>query len=408
MKNCTLIAACPITGSTNKITYFDLGNFPLVNNLHDTREESLNCDRYPLHVNYYPESGLSALSVSIDANLLFKNYSFLSEVNIPYLTHCQYMFTYIQELTSLSTDDLVIDIGGNDGSLLSEFKKKSRIDLQYLNIDPSENLHKLSEDKGIPVLCEFFSLEVAKKLNRKAKVITSTNVFQHLQDINSFVKGVYELMNLDSIWVLEFPYWIHDLETKQFDQIYHEHLYYYSITSLQKMMDKHNLQIVRADKQAIHGGTMRVVIVKKESLLQKDFLVEHIKSTELRYTEDYYKNWGAGIWNHLKQCKKTILDLKSRGFKIACFGAAAKGCIFLNSIGITHKEIEYIIDDTKLKQDKYMPGTGIKIVSREELKDNHVDYILILAHNFSDYIIQSLRTEYTGKFLLMLPTIQVR
>jgi len=284
----------------------------------------------------------------------------------------------------------------------------SNIKLHYLNIDPSKNLAKLSEAKGIPVMRDYFSLETAMKVGKnKVKVVTSTNVFQHLRDTNSFADGVYHLLEDDGLWLLEFPYWIHDLETNQFDQIYHEHVYYYSVTALQLMMEKHGFKIIRAEKQNIHGGTLRLVMAKQNSNIEADDSLNSIIEAEKAYDLEYYKNWGKKVYTHLDKCKDIIKQLKFEGKTIAAFGAAAKGCIFLNACGITDSEIDFIIDDTDIKQGKYMPGTGIKIVDRKFLKSKKIDYIVVLAHNFADYIIDSFKTEYDGKFITFLPEIKI-
>ena len=401
------IVICPITGDTDFETYFRLGDFPLVNNLNQSREESLNCDRYPLSVNLFTKSYLSALSHSVSSELLFSNYLFKSEVNIPYIKHCSRMFDYISGLVKLNSNDLIVDIGGNDGTLLSAFKSVSNFNLSYLNIDPSKNLAVLSEQKGIPVLNDFFSMETAIKVKLKAKVVTSTNVFQHLRDINSFAEGVLYILEDNGLWVLEFPYWIHDLETNQFDQVYHEHVYFYSLIPLKMMMEKHGFKIIRVEKQKIHGGTLRLVMSKQNSFYSPDASIEEFIESEKRFDLDYYKKWGQQVHEYLKNCKQIISELKLQNKRIAAFGAAAKGCIFLNAINITYKEIDYIIDDTDLKQGKYMPGTGLEIKSRKEVDLNSIDYILILAHNFSEFIIDSFQDTYKGKFIQFLPKIKI-
>lgn len=408
MEEYSIINKCPITDSTERVTYFDLGNFPLVNNLNDTREESLNCARYPLAVNIYPKSNLSALTCAVKGELLFSNYLFKSEVNVPYIKHCQEMFKWIRSFVYLSNGDTIIDIGGNDGTLLSAFKSASDIDLRYLNIDPSRNLAQSCQDKGIPVVVDFFSEKLASSLP-KVKVVTSTNVFQHLKDINSFVKGIHTMLADDGIWLLEFPYWIHDMLTNQFDQIYHEHVYYYSVKPLKMLFEKHGLKLIDVVKQEIHGGTLRLIITKQESSLQELESVQNILDFEEKFDMEYYENWGEKIRYHLDQSKELLLQYKQEGKKIAGFGAAAKGCIFLNSIEVDHNILDYIIDDTDIKQGKYIPGTGIEVVSREILNEEHPDVILILAHNFAEHIIKSLRYEngYNGTFLTLLPKIQI-
>jgi novobiocin biosynthesis protein NovU/D-mycarose 3-C-methyltransferase len=407
-EKCESIDECAITGSKEKFTYFDLGMFPLVNNLNDDRQSSIECDRYPLCINYYPESGLSALSHAVNGDILFRNYLYKSGINVPYIRHCRKMFRDVSKIAEIRSGDLVIDIGGNDGTLLDAFREESNKDIRLLNIDASENLSKDSIQKGIPTMNAFFGLETARivsKRDGKARIIASTNVFQHLKDTNSFVMGIKEVLDKDGIWALEFPYWIHDLETLQFDQTYHEHMYYYTVSALKKMMEKHGLRIVRAEEHDIHGGSMRLVMAHSDSSINTDHTVENVLKREEPFDEKYYIGWQESISNHLQTCRDKIASIKKEGKKIAGFGAAAKGCIFLNALGLTSEDLEYVVDDTDIKQGKYVPGTGLQVVGREELENNPVDYLIILAHNFADHISVSIRKEYKGKFLVFLPEI---
>ena len=405
MNNHSYIKECPITGHDEQIKYFDLGNIPLVNNLCDTREEALNAERFPLNINYYPASGESSLDFAVDSELLFKNYLFKSEVNIPYVEHCKKMFKFIQEYVKITALTKIVDIGGNDGTLLAAFKEVSEKEINVLNVDPSENLASLSEAKGVPTLTEFFGVNTGDKIG-KVDVVTSTNVFQHLKDINGFAEGVSKILTKHSIWVLEFPYWIHDIKTNQFDQIYHEHMYYHSVTPMKMMMEKHGMKLINVTKQNIHGGTLRLVIAKKESKLTPDITVEAYLQLEKNYGLDYYIKWGDQVQEHIKNSREFIKKIKNSGKTIYGFGAAAKGCVYLNAMGLTDLHLDYIIDDTDLKQDKFVPGTGIKIVSRDILKEKQPDYILILAHNFADYIIESLKESYSGDFIILIPNIK--
>lgn len=405
MNNHSYINECPITGHDEQIKYFDLGNIPLVNNLCNSREEALNAERFPLNINYYPSSGESSLNFAVDSELLFKNYLFKSEVNIPYIEHCKKMFKFIQEYVKITALTKIVDIGGNDGTLLATFKEVSEKDINVLNVDPSENLAPLSEAKGVPTLTEFFGVNTVDKIG-KVDVVTSTNVFQHLKDINGFAEGVSKILTKHSIWILEFPYWIHDMKTNQFDQIYHEHMYYHSITPIKMMMEKHGMKLINVTKQNIHGGTLRLVIVKKESKLTPDITVEAYLQLEKNYGLEYHIKWGDQVQEHIKNSRDFIKKIKNSGKTIYGFGAAAKGCIYLNAMGLTDLHLDYIIDDTDLKQGKFVPGTGIKIVSRDILKEKQPDYILILAHNFADYIMESLKESYSGNFIILIPNIK--
>lgn len=398
----------PIDNSDDRVAYFTLGNIPLVNNLCNSREEALTASRYPLSVNFFKSSKLSALDCAVDSEILFSNYLFKSEVNIPYRQHCKQMLYDIEKYVSIDDSTRIVDIGGNDGTLLAAFKEATTKSVSLLNIEPAENLAQLSISRGVPSLNTFFDADIKNKLEPGVSVITSTNVFQHLKDINSFLLGLKYLLKSDGIWLLEFPYWIHDMETNQFDQVYHEHMYYYTVTPLQQLLDRHDMKIINISKQSIHGGSLRLIITHKEAMHLPDNTIDYFLDYEKQYNLDYYLAWGTKIKLHIENSLKALNDIKNSGKTIAGFGAAAKGCIYLNAMGIDFTTLDYIVDDTDLKQGKYIPGTGIQVVDRSILNVNPPDFILILAHNFSDFIMKSLiEFGYKGNFILLIPQIRV-
>lgn len=405
-----IVDKCPITNDTNKVVYCDLGNIPLVNNLHDSFEESLNCDKYPLAVQLFTKSMLSTLTVEIDPSILYTNYLYRSGISKPYINHCKEMFEFVDHYLDLDHTSYVLDIGGNDGTLLKTFLElKSNI--HVLNIDASKNLTEYAIANNIPSLNKFWNYETAIELNQKFKLITTTNCFQHTYDIDSFVKGISVALDQYGIWCLEFPYWKTSMNTNQFDQIYHEHIYYYMIRPIEILLNKYNLRIIKITNHPIHGGTTRLLIshfdIGGKCWKPCNYSVEQRKNEENDFNLDKYIEWGNSIKNTINKAHIFISSLKKDGAKIIGFGAAAKGCVFLNCLNLNYQHIDYVIDDTDLKQNKFIPGTGIQIKSRSILKTDKPDYILILAHNFSDYIINSLRQDgYSGKFIVMLPQIQ--
>jgi hypothetical protein len=405
MNTIETVTSCPITNSTDRFTYIDLGYMPLVNNLSLTRRGSLSCDKYPLAVQYFPESKLSCLTHNVNPDLMFSDYSYKSGVVKAYADHCKEMYWFANAYLFFNDGDKVLDIGGNDGTLLKVFlDKKSTLDV--LNVDASVNITKISEANNVPTYTAFWGVETAKRLNKKFKLITSTNVFQHTPPIADYTEAVSLSLEDKGIWLLEFPYWKTNMETRQFDQIYHEHVYYYLIEPLKTLFEKFGLEIIKVIKYSIHGGSLRLLIAKKGAYNPCDGVKDFIQK-EKDLTIEYYKNWGNIIKDHITWCKQYLTSLKEAGNSIIGFGAAAKGCIFLNSAKIDYNIIDVVIDDTDLKQDKYIPGTGIQIKSREYLKYNKVDYILILAHNFKDAVMSSLKDEYKGKYIILFPKIQI-
>jgi len=406
MKEVTQVINCPITNDSERFTYIDLGEMPLVNNLLDTREESLDCKKYPLAVQYFTKSKLSCLTENIDPNLMFSQYSYKSGVVKAYADHCKEMFWFVDTYLDLKEGDKILDIGGNDGTLLKSFLEKKPY-LDVLNIDASTNITDLSRERGIPAINKFWGVETAETLNKKFKLITSTNVFQHTPPIADFTEAISMSLDDKGIWCLEFPYWKTNMQTLQFDQIYHEHVYFYLVEPLKQLFDKFGLEIIKAVRYPIHGGTLRLLISKKGYWYVCDG-VQKLIDEEQSIDQKYYEDWGEVIEEHISDCNGFLRMLKADGSNIIGFGAAAKGCIFLNSAKIDDAILDVVIDDTDLKQGKFIPGTGIQIKDRTYINENKVDYILILAHNFKDVIIESLRNDgYVGKFIILFPQIKI-
>lgn len=345
----------------------------------------------------------------INPDILYTNYTYKSGVSYPYIEHCEEMFQFLNIYLQLKAGDSVLDIGGNDGTLLKTFLSL-KPGLDVLNIDASKNLTDLAIKNGVQSLNVFWNSDTASKINRRFKLIVTTNCFQHTEPIESFVEGISVSLEKFGIWCLEFPYWKTSLETNQFDQVYHEHVYYYTLRPLVKLFEKYNLRIIKAVKYPIHGGTMRLLVTHigeiGKALQPCSYSIPAILETEKIGLEEYLR-WGKDIKLHIQRSRDFILDLKKKGNRIAGFGAAAKGCIYLNAMEITDEHIDYVVDDTNLKQGKYIPGTGIKVVDRSALKVQPPDYVLILAHNFAEYIIKSLALEIKAKFIILLPRIKV-
>lgn len=398
------ITQCPISGSTNAVEYLNLGKVPLVNNLCATREESLACQKFPLAVQFFPESALTCLTEVVNKDSLFLNYLYRSGVNKPYLNHCARMYDYLSRIVDFKDNDLVVDIGGNDGSLLLEFRKENR-NLHYVNVDCSRSFIEDNEKVGIEYINEYFCAET--QLPYKAKLITSTNVFQHTEPIRSFVQGIERNLANEGVWCLEFPYILTTLANDNYDQVYHEHVYYYCLRNIVDLLKQEGLKVINVSYHDMHAGTLRVLSVKESSQRQSDNTILSFLNLERTLTEEYCLKWGRQTKAKISSYIDFVQELVSKGKSVACFGAAAKGCVFLNSCEIDYKIVKFIIDDTPFKQGKFVPGTGLEVVSREILATEAVDYILILAHNFKDYIINSLRYEYQGKFIVMFPDIRV-
>jgi len=398
------IEVCPISRSKERVEFLDLGNIPIEGNLCSSREESINIERYPMILQYFLQSKLVTLTEYIDKDKIYLNYLYHSGISKPYLEHCSEMYDYLTTYLKFKKGDVVVDIGGNDGSLLLEFKKK-KSDLWLINIECSKSFIEVNKQKNINYINDYFGENI--DLPIKAKLITSTNVFQHTEPLRSFVKGIYKNLSKEGIWCLEFPYLISTLNEDNYDQAYHEHVYYYCLTPLKILFEQEGLKIIDVSFHDIHTGTLRILSVKKDSKKEPNEDVQIYLGFEVGLDKEYCLEWGKNIYKKIEKFKEFFSDMRSNKKTIYGFGAAIKGCVFLNTCELDYNTIKYVIDDTSEKQGKFVPGTGIEVVSRDILKTNPPDYILILAHNFKDYIIESLRKEYKGKFIVMFPRIVI-
>ena len=374
-------------------TLLDLGGQPLVNNLLGSAQEALLAARWPLRA-VYDKNYTIHLDTEVPPEKLYQNYLYRSGISAPYAEHCKHLHQSLSHLNQ----GVVMDIGGNDGTLLRMFKEQNNGKGRYINVDASASFQADNEQAGIEYTNAFFN---AKLDLPKANVITSTNVFQHTKDIRSFIEGIVQF--LDGVWVLEFPYALTTLLTLQFDQFYHEHYYYWLITPLVKLFDEYGLKIIYAKEMPIHGGTMRLWMTNKEpSAPAITSVIDDYRAKEQMISFEEFSN---GTKMHIEKSKGFIASLKGR---TAFFGAAAKGCVFLNALGLSIENMPnaYVVDDTPNKQGMFIPGTGFEVCSRERLAEDGPDSVIILAHNFGRYIARSLRQDgFKGKIYTCLPYI---
>jgi hypothetical protein len=377
-------------------TLLNLGTQPLVNNLCNSEQESMEAERFPLKA-IVKEDLTIHLDYAVDPEILYKHYLYRSGVSQPYIDHCKELYKSICHL-NLST---VIDVGGNDGTLLNAFREASTESeswsgvkpTRFINVDMGQNLRVVNEQAGNEFVCGQFNDQMDLP---KANLIVSTNVFQHTEDIHAFMRGIVKF--LDGLWVLEFPYTLETIMTGQFDQFYHEHYYYWLISPLEKLFKEYGLKILHYSFQSIHGGTMRLWMTNKDPSGPAVDL-SAIKKKEQE---------AIGLCNFdqtiadLRSYFDRILTTKELG-KICFFGAAAKGCVFLNALDLNINTMgkTVVVDDTVEKQGLYVPGTGFRVVDRSALKD--YDTVIILAHNFADYIEASLRKDFDGRIMTLLP-----
>lgn len=403
---------CRCCGSDKLVKYLDLGLMPLANNLEYTAKLAKAKDRFPLQVLFCEDCYLSQLSVVIDPEVLFSYYTYRSGVSKGYLDHCNEMAWSLDHDYNLSDRSFHIDIAGNDGALLTEFKHI--LQHKVLNVDPASNLCSIAERNGIESICEFWSSDLAQSVlltHGKADLITATNVFAHLDDIKDFMLGCKTILADDGIIVIENPYLTEFIDSMEYCQTYFEHVSYLSLSPVMRLCEDLGLKVIDAIHVPIHSGSMRYIIAHKDSSHEVNENVMKVLCTEMGrgYGDiSYFSQYQSKVNAINTTFTNGLLALKKQGHSIVGFGASAKGSTLLNYAGINTDIMDAILDDTEQKIGKFSPGTGIPIYARNYLKSHSVDYVVILAWNFAEEIINKLRDYgYEGKFIIPCPVFQV-
>jgi len=257
------VTCCRVCGGRELEKYLDLGMMPLANNLAETAGEAIAMQRFPMQVQYCRDCSLSQLSVVVDPREMFSHYTYRSSINKGYVKHCRAMAESVRDSLGLQAGDLVVDIAGNDGALLREFKDILGVDV--LNVDPAENISAIAEASGVPTISDFWSIEIAQRIldeYQPPKLITATNVFAHVDDVRGFIEAAKHCLHESGALLLEFPYGVDFIEHREFDTIYFEHLSYVLIEPVTRLAGELGMEVFDVQKQDIHGGTVRVFLGK--------------------------------------------------------------------------------------------------------------------------------------------------
>jgi nucleoside-diphosphate-sugar epimerase len=371
---------CRCCGEKKLKRIISFGYLPLANNLLDRQNDSF--ERFPLELNYCPSCSNCQLSYCVNPTKLFSNYLYLSSVSQTFKKHFEEATKeYIDEFKLDPKKTFIIDVGSNDGIALDPFIKKGFVNT--LGIEPAANLAKISQNKGINTINDFFNKKILRKINHKADLILFSNVFAHADEIEDMTETAIGLLNKKGVIIIEVQYLINTIKDLTFDNIYHEHVNYWSLTALNYFFKKYNLEIFKAKKIKTHGGSLRIYICKDEDF-KKDRSVEDILKEE--------KDFGINDFEIFEKFSKDIFDLKKKIIKnfnqitknnehIYGYGAPAKAATVLHFYKIFNY-IKKIIEDNPLKQFKYIPGTNIEIIDKNTAKKEKIDYLIVFAWNF--------------------------
>ena len=400
--------ACRICGSVKMVKILDLGVMPPANSFLEKNDLNKREAAFPLRVYFCPDCTLLQLRDKVDPSFMFRHYAYMTSASRPLV---DYFTEYGNELIKKfikSKNDFVVEVGGNDGPLLSVIQEKCRV----LNIEPAKNIAQISQIKGIPTVTEFFSEELAKNIVSKrgnATVLTGSNVFAHIDNMHDLFAGAKHLIGQKGVFVME-VHWVGNLLYEGgFDQIYHEHLCYYSLRSLQHLAAQFGLKVFDAQITNMHGGTLRAFISASRTV-QPSVAAVLAKEKKLGLEKfSTYKKFAVRVKKNQKDLRGLLLKLKRQGKKIAGYGAPAKGNTLLNFCNIDNKTVDYIVDTTIFKQGLYTPGGHIPVRPPEHFKENPPDFMVLLAWNYADAIFKK-EQEFIkngGKFIIPVPKVRI-
>lgn len=404
-----VVENCQICKYANLKSILFLGYLPPVNQLHPIGAKPKEQPSYPAELLYCPRCHLVQLGLVVDPKVIFpKEYPYTSGTTKVLRDNFADLSIEVRKILGLKADDLVIDIGSNDGTLLSNFAPFAKV----LGITP-ENIGKLAIEEDIPTILGYFRSEVVARVKKeygKAKIVTAANVFAHIEDVNRVLDNITSLLQPEGVFISESHYLYPLIQKVQYDTIYHEHLRYYSLTSLDYLLKNHGLEIFHVKQIPSHGGSIRVYAARKglypknESVL-KMFLAEKAIVTDVN---NLLKFKDRAVLSKLG-LQKLLLSIKKKGKRVFGISAPSRASTLINYVGLDQDILDCVVEiKGSYKIGKYIPGTKIPILEESKLFRDQPEYALLLSWHISKELIYKLRKKgFKGAFIIPLPVPKI-
>ena len=403
--------ACRACTSRHLYNFLSLGDHPPANYFLDEEQRKKAEPVFPLEVFACLDCGLIEIPDQIPADF-FTHYLYVPSASTTMHKHFSDLAVKLTKRFLQAKNELIVDIGSNDGLFLGVCKK---LGANTLGIEPAVNIAALAREKGVEVFNTYFNDETAREAAKrwsKAKVIVTTNTFSHIDDLHTFMKGVSILLRDDGVFVVEVPCALDLVEKNEFDTVYHEHLSTFSLKSISDLFHFFDMEIFDIERLEIHGGSMRIFGQKKSvggnvSPKVATWITKEDESG--LFKKETYDALAARVKKNKEELIQLLAELKKEGKHLAGYGAPAKGNTLLNYYGIGTQYLDYLADKNPLKHGRLSPGMHVPIVSADKIAETHPDYLLILAWNFSEEIMsqQEAYRRKGGKFILPIPELQI-
>lgn len=391
--------------------FISFGKMPIANGFL-TQEQFSDEYFFDLKTGFCPQCHMVQIVKQPDRTKMFhENYAFYSSTSTRMATHFKQFAESVLEDHLKSPDPFVVEIGSNDGIILQHFASAG---IRHLGIEPSTNVAKVAIDRGIQTVCEFFDEQLALQIVEKhgqADAFLGANVMCHLPYIHSIVEGIKKILKPDGILQFEDPYIGDILENITYDQIYDEHVFLFSVSSIKYLFEQHGMEVIDIQPQETHGGSMRYVIAHKGRHSVSDRVNQKITKEESLglNTQDTYDGFRKNCEHSRDRLMDLLNSIRQKGQRIVGYAATSKSTTTINYCGITSDHIEFLSDTTPLKQGKFSPGAHIPVRPHEDFTANYPDYALLFAYNHAKEIMAKEQNfmESGGKWIVYMPTVQI-
>jgi SAM-dependent methyltransferase len=405
------IDKCQICNSSKLNLILDLGHQPLCDSL--LAKEMLNQPEttYPLRMFWCEECSLAQLDYCVDGSVVFHpDYPYRTGVTKELVEYLNGMSSSLISKYNLKHDDLVVDLGSNDGTLLMGFKEHG---IKVLGVEPT-NIAKLANQNGIETVQEFFTMDIANEIKNKyseASIVVATNMFAHMASIGEVVSGIETILKNDAVFVFENHYLLDVIQGGQFDTIYHEHLRTYSLKSLIKLFSYYDFTITDVERGSRYGGNIRVHVTKGKNrpVSENVTALLNLEENSDLYKLETYRKFAERVKKAKKDFMNFLLKIKDDGKTIVANSCPGRSVTLLNYYGVDADLIPYIAEQpTSLKLGMFLPGKLIPVVNNEILIKEQPDYVILLAWHYAEPIMEQLKARgLKSNFIIPLPDLKI-